>query len=227
MDSDIVPTPFDLDKELSHINKAHRQKRQGSNQKDKYVLYILDSSGSIGRDVFKNATDIMAQFSLFYCKGTKIAAMSYSTSVHRNYCFNCDQTATVTRYNAIKDIEYRNDFTATGDAIKCACDYMLNSPCGFPRITGQNAPELDVIILTDGHSNHGRNACSAADCWSFFYNINVFPIGIGDKVNYQELDCIKGRTVNGANLFSLRDFNELHDLLKKVKRRSKKGKCIN
>ena len=227
MDSDIVPTPFDLDKELSHIKKAHRQKRQGSNQKDKYVLYILDSSGSIGKDVFKNATDIMAQFSLFYCKGTKIAAMSYSTSVHRNYCFNCDQTATVIRYNAIKDIEYLNDFTATGDAIKCACDYMLNSPCGFPRITGQNAPELDVIILTDGHSNHGRNACSAADCWSFFFNINVFPIGIGDKVNYQELDCIKGRTVNGANPFSLRDFNELHDLLKKVKRRSKKGKCIN
>ena len=35
LNDDIVPTPFDLDKELSNINKAHRQKRQGSNQKDK------------------------------------------------------------------------------------------------------------------------------------------------------------------------------------------------
>ena len=227
LSKDIVPTPFDLDKELSHINKAHRQKRQGSNQKDKYVLYILDSSGSIGEDVFKNMTDIMAQFSLFYCKGTKIAAMSYSSSVYRNFCFNCDQTATVTRYNAIKNIDYLNGATATGDAIQCACDYMLNSPCGFPRLTGQNAPELDVIILTDGRSNRGRNVCSAANCWSSFYNINVFPIGVGGRVNYQELDCIKGSTVNGANPFNLRDFVELRKLLEKVKKRSKKGKCIN
>lgn len=51
--------PFDLDKELSHI-KAHRQKRQRTNQKDKYMLYILDSSGSIGQTNFKNMTDVMA-----------------------------------------------------------------------------------------------------------------------------------------------------------------------
>ena len=50
----------------------------------------------------------MAQFSLFYCKGTKIAVMSYSTYIYKNYCFNYDQTNIVTRYNAIKSNRFLN-----------------------------------------------------------------------------------------------------------------------
>ena len=221
LDEGIVPMPFDLDKELSRI-KAHRQKRQTiTNQRDKYVLYILDSSGSIGEANFKNMTDVMAQFSLFYCPNTtKIAVMSYSTDVYKNYCFDCEQNLIVTRYNAIKSIPFRNQLTASGDAIQCACDYMLNSPCGFPRITGHNAPEVDVIFITDGKSNRGRNVCTAASCWSSFYNINVFPIGIGNNVNYRELDCIKGKIENGVERFDMRDFNELLMLLAEVKEES-------
>ena len=116
--------------------------------------------------------------------------------------------------------------TASGDAIHCACNYMLNSPCGFPYTTGQNAPELDVVFITDGHSNRGRDVCTAASCWSSFYNINVFSIGIGNRVNYQELDCIKGSVANGMSRFNVRDFDELHKLLAKVKKQSIKGKCI-
>ena len=224
LDEDIVPMPFDLDKELSHI-KAHRQKRQGSNQKDKYVLYILDSSGSIGETNFKNLTNVMAQFSLFYCTGTKIVVMSYSSNVYKNYCFNCDQD-TLPRYTAINNITFHNQLTASGNAIHCACDYMLRSPCGFPHTTGRNAPELDVIFITDGHSNHGQDVCTAASCWSDFYNINVFPIGIGNHVNYRELNCIKGSVVNGVHQFNLRNFKELLTLLADVKEDSKKGKCI-
>ena len=217
--------PFDLDKELSHI-KAHRQKRQGANKKDKYVLYILDSSGSIGGTDFYNMTNVMAEFSLFYCSGTKIAAMSYSDTVYKNYCFNCDQTNTFTRYKAIKSISYLGHTTASGDAIQCACDYMLNSPCGFPRVRGKNAPELDIIFITDGRSNRGKNVCTAAKCWSSFYNINVLPIGVGNMVDYRELDCIKGNTVSGISSFCLRDYLELVTLLADVKEESKSGRCI-
>ena len=217
--------PFDMDKELSQI-KAHRQKRQGTNKKDKYVLYILDSSGSIGVTNFTNMTNVMAEFSLFYCSGTKIAAMSYSDTVHKNYCFNNDQTNTFKRYKAIKSISFLNRTTASGDAIQCACDYMLNSPCGFPRISGQNAPEVDVIFITDGRSNQGKNVCKAAECWSSFYNIKVFPIGIGNEAHYRELDCIKGNTVNGISSFCLRDHAELVTLLADVKEESKSRKCI-
>ena len=217
--------PFDLDKELSHI-KAHRQKRQGTDRKDKYVLYILDSSGSIGETNFKKMRNVTAQFSLFYCQGTKIAAISYNNQVYKNYCFNCDQRKTVIRYNAIKSIPYRAGLTASGDAIQCACDYMLNSPCGFPRTSGQNAPEVDVVFITDGYSNHGKDVCTAANCWSSFYNINVFPIGIGNGVNYRELGCIKGNIGNGVSQFNLKDFSELFTLLADVKEESKGGKCI-
>ena len=217
---------FDLYKELSHI-KAHRQKRQGSYRRDKYVLYILDSSGSIKETNFKNLTNVTAQFSLFYCPGTKIAVMSYSSNVYRNYCFNCDQTGTYARYDTILNIPFHNRMTASGDAIHCACNYMLNSPCGFPYTTGWNAPELDVVFITDGSSNRGQDVCAAANCWSDFYNINVIPIGIGNGVDYQELDCIKGSIINGVtHQFNLKDFNELFTLLADVKEDSKKRKCI-
>lgn len=129
--------------------------------------------------------------------------MSYSSNVYKNYCFNCDRTGIYARYNAIKNIPYLGQWTTSGNAIQCAYDYMLNSPCGFPRTTGQNAPEVDVIFITDGHYTHGKNPRSAAGCWSSFYNINVFPIGIGNGVNYQELDCIKGGIQNGAIIHSI------------------------
>ena len=222
LNEDIIPMPFDLNKELSHIN---RQKRQRTNQENKYVLYILDSSGSIGRTNFKKMTNVVAQFSLFYCPGTKIAVMSYSSYVYKNYCFSCDQNNILTRYNAIKSIPFLNNMTASGDAVQCACDYMLNSPCGFPRAIGKNAPEVDVILITDGRSNRGKDVCTAANCWSSFYNINVFTIGIGNHVNYRELDCIKGDISNGGSLFNLKDFKELLTLLTDVKEESKSGKC--
>ena len=224
LDEDIIPMPFDMNKELSQI-KAHRQKRQGTNKKDKYVLYILDSSGSIGVNNFTNMTNVMAEFSLLYCSGTKIAAMSYSDTVHKNYCFNCDQTNTSIRYKVIKSISFLGQNTASGDAIQYACDHMLNSPCGFPRISGQNAPEVDVIFITDGRSNQGKNVCKAAKCWSSFHNIKVFPIGIGSKIHYWELDCIKGNTAYGISSFCLRDHEELVTLLADVKEESKGGKC--
>ena len=221
LNKDIVPMPFDLEKELSNI-KAHRQKRRAiTNQENKYVLYILDSSGSIGKSNFINMTNVIAQLSLFHCSNiTKIAVMSYSSYVYKNYCFDCDQSNLLTRFNTISSIPYHGQLTASGDAIQCACDYMLNSPCGFPRITGHNAPEIDVIFITDGHSNRGKDVCTAASCWSSFYNINVFPIGIGKNIDYRELDCIKGKIENGAELFNLKDFNELLMLLAEVKKES-------
>ena len=218
LNEDTIPMPFDL-------NKESHQKRQRTNQENKYVLYILDSSGSIGRTNFKKMTNVVAQFSLFYCPGTKIAVMSYSSYVYKNYCFSCDQNNILTRYNAIKSIPFLNNMTASGDAIQCACDYMLNSPCGFPRATGENAPEVDVIFITDGHSNRGKDVCTAANCWSSFYNLNVFTIGIGNHINYQELDCIKGDINNGCSLFNLKDFKELLTLLTDVKEESKSAKC--
>ena len=54
----------------------------------------------------------------------------------------------------------------------------------------------------------------------------MFPIGIGNRVDYQELDCIKGSVANGMSRFNLRDFKELLTLLTDVKEDSKKGKCI-
>ena len=50
-----------------------------------------------------------------------------------------------------------SSYTASEDAIQCACDYMLNSHCGFPTTESKKKEsEISVVFITDGHSNRGK-----------------------------------------------------------------------
>ena len=49
---DIIPEPFNLDEELNAIQKHHhRQRRNPTCCNDRYLLFMLDTSGSIGNAV--------------------------------------------------------------------------------------------------------------------------------------------------------------------------------
>ena len=132
--------------------------------------------------------------------------MSYSSHVYQNYCFNCDQSNKLTRYtyNAIRSIPFVSRMTSSGDAIQCACDNMFNSPCGFPRIHKWVECTRDwcnTLNWWPVYTNCGKDVCTAATCWSSFYNINVFLIGIGNYVY-----CIKDSIDNGDSQFDLQNY---------------------
>lgn len=124
-----------------------------------------DVSSSIGRGHFSDMKNAVA--TLAKCACNSIVACS----------------------NVIRSIPYSKHSTATGDAINCACTYVLksgsdsDSGCGFCSDENVRAGNIDVIIITDGCSNRGRDPCMATSCWGSVAaaSVNVVPIHIYRK----------------------------------------------
>ena len=88
---------------------------------------------------------------------------------------------------------------------------MLSRSCGY-----FNEPNsiTDVIFLTDGHSNRGEDPCTAAECIAD--GVNVISIGVGNKIDYDELECIEGDNGASSHIFDVKDLSGLKDLLAAV-----------
>lgn len=187
------------------------------------MLFILDASGSIGAANFEKMKDVVKVLALFRCN-TKIAVMSYSTFVYGQYCYDCNQRNPATVDTMIKSIRFSNGATASGDAIQCACNYMLGPQCGFPR---HGLAVVDVIFISDGKSNRGTNVCSAANCWESVRNsvssLHVLPFGIGSSVGWRELKCLKG---NYATDISVRSFSDLETVMKNITNKAVNGEDV-
>ena len=206
MDDYSVPNPFDFDGHLSAIT-THRNKRSAGSKK-RYVLFILDSSGSIKSPQFTVMKEVLSDLLPLFCGNTSFGVMSYGAKLERDICFDCDQKDRVKLWQALRSIKYHNGgSTRSGDAIRCACDYMLSRDCGY-----LNEPNsiTDVIFLTDGHSNSGENVCSATHCIPD--GVNVISIGVGDNIDYDELECIKGDNGASSHIFDVKDLAGLKAL---------------
>lgn len=213
----IITESFNIEEHLSVI-RSNRHKRQTPKQ-DRYVLFVLDASGSITQPKFEDVKEVVANLSILFCEA-KVAVMSYNGSVRNEFCFNChtyDKFYGYSRREAVKSIKYPKGLTATGNALRGACNYMLNTPCGFPRNEWRNPPLVDVIVLTDGHRTAGEDTCVAAKCLSKIPNMKVLPIGIGDY-DHDELLCIRG--ANGASnsepLLELENFEQLKEVTRQA-----------
>ena len=116
------PIPFDF---ATHGGRYRRQSNQNCQPDDtRYILFILDTSGSIGIGNFQNMTASLSKLVNRFCKRIKIAAMTFSDYHHIEFNFNCfDNTCDGRREtrDAMKSIRYRGGLTYTGEATLCAC----------------------------------------------------------------------------------------------------------
>ena len=202
--------PFDFDGHLSAIT-SHRNKRLASSRR-RYILFILDSSGSIGSSEFTLMKEVLINLLPLFCGNTLFGVMSYGSRLERDICFNCDQTDRFKLYQALRSIVFHNGgATRSGDAIQCACDYMLSRSCGY-----FNEPNsiTDVIFLTDGHSNSGKDVCTAANCIPD--GVSVVSIGVGNNIDYDELECIEGNNGGIDHIFDVSNITGLQALQKRV-----------
>ena len=216
----VDPIPFHL---IKHGTR-YRYRRQSSDvncQPDgtRHVLFILDTSGSIGRTDFNRMTSALSTLVHHFCRPTKFAVMTFSHEHFIEFCFNCfnnDCNGRDDARDAMRNVRYRGGMTHTGEATQCACDSLLTSRCAFPDMTSFNGPGavcLDVIYITDGHSNGPQNVCEKVQCLYDFeldergnannlFHLNVFAIGI-DNYDITELNCIT-RTLGPVNNYTNR-----------------------
>ena len=197
LDTNIASKPFNFEERLPVSNAHHLNKRQSTSQ-TRYLLLMLDTSGSITETLFTEVTTNLSRMIGSLCGNTKIAVMTFSHELHREICFDCNKNSHLLEFrknisDAIKSIQYRGGGTNTGEAIECACEYMLSPECGFPSNSANET--VDVLFITDGRSNGDVDVCKATKCLDN-YKGDVLSIGIGNSVNYAELQCIIGKNNN-------------------------------
>ena len=187
----IDPLPFNF---IEHGARYRRSYDNCEPNGRKYVLFILDTSGSIGHENFVKMTATLSLLVHKFCSPVKVAAMTFSHKHFLEFCFDCHRSDLNGRdaiRNAMKSIPYRGGSTHTGGATQCACDFMLTSECGLESVVSGDRC-IDIVYITDGLSNGPISPCNVIDC---FYNISqaqvkVIAIGITNRVRESELECI-------------------------------------
>lgn len=176
-----------------------------------HVLFLLDTSGSIGTDSYERMKDALSELVKFFCTPIQVAVMTFNEDYKLEFCFNCfdnDLHGRSRTANAIKDIEYRSGYTHTGGAAKCVCDRVLH---GLPT----DAKCINVVFLTDGMSNDpSYEICEEVKCLHTRLGVNTYAIGI-DKFNADELECIVEAS-SSMNIFKFQNFDEFVGAIKEL-----------
>ena len=191
------------------------------------MVFVLDTSGSIGPANFQKMTNAISNFVPLLCDNIKIAIISYSDDIHVEFCFNCYNLCNDTdncwdrwkARNTIRGIQYRGGLTHTGVASRCVYDYILDPSSGCGADVSSNC--LDIIYVTDGHSNgplRHPQTCEEATCLrnhpTWCGKVNTYAIAIGSGVNRNEINCI---TQNDEDsVFNVDDFEQFNNLIRKT-----------
>ena len=207
------PIAFDWTEHGDRL-KRHLYKRSG-NSDTQYILFLLDTSGSIPESYFHEMTSKLGKLILHFCKPIKVAVMTFDHNYYLEFCFNCFENSCRGRAHtcdAMNNIQYRGGATYTGGAIRCVNDVLLSAGCGFTSIESC----IDLIVVTDGRSNDPtRDVCQEVTAlqWRFGERLTTHAIGIGRNVRLDELRCIRQTASSAYEYDNFRTFFDTIDRL--------------
>ncbi|XP_012944165.2 collagen alpha-1(XII) chain [Aplysia californica] len=173
------------------------------------LLFIIDSSGSLGADNFKKelhfVEELVGSFDVSSSE-VRVAALTFSNDANVRFCFDKYNTAD----QVIQDIQntpYIRGVTMTHTALKLAKNKMFTSGCG----ARQGVAKLAVVI-TDGKSNYPRETSSeAANLHDT--GVKVVSVGVGAGIDEGELKAIASKS---DLAFSAPDFTALENIEQQI-----------
>ena len=84
-----------------------RRRRQACPNTDtRQVLFVVDTSGSIGESTFNKVRDLLASISENLCDHLRVAMITYSHNINLEFCFKC-HTDRRDIFSAIRRVRYR------------------------------------------------------------------------------------------------------------------------
>ena len=222
----VDPTPFDIVEHGSRYRRSHR-----ANCRYQHILYVLDISGSIGEQMFKNITYLLSNLTTLFFHDIKVAVLTFNHEYFLEFCFD-KHTIASDIGQAINSIPYHRPqqsgtrWTHTAGAARCACDYMLSPTCGLPVDAGCT----DVIFLTDGEANDPRphDICTNISCLHNRAGVDTFAIGVGNY-NALRMNCYAENDLklDEYHLFNFASFAEMQEqfqlVLKKLWNNAENG----
>jgi len=143
------------------------------------LMLIVDSSGSISSSDFDKAKaaliDIVSRLDIATNSGT-VGIINYASDVDFFGIKDVTNSDKIQLFETIASLPRLGTYTATGEALSVAktfCQYGCRDIAeGIPRI---------FVIITDGHSNHGRPILPiASEIRESSTRGTIFAIGIGD-----------------------------------------------
>ena len=189
----------------------------GSNPAD--IVFLLDSSGSVGTSNFQKQKDFVAHFAQSFDIGPRnvqIGVVTFATTPHNEFNLNTYHNKHDT-VNAINHIGYHSGGTRTDTALK----YIEAN--AFKPQTGDRAGVANIlIVMTDGKSNQ-PTLTRQETVKLHKLNIKVFAIGIGSGVDKTELGLIAS---DAKHVFQVQNFNALNTLQAELKKTACTGKYI-
>lgn len=191
--NDLDPIPFDW---YEHGPNLRSRRQATCGDQIQHVLFVLDTSGSIGPIQFSRMKEAIGTLPSLFCKQVQFAVVTYDQYINLEFCFNCYENTLHGRTqvtDAIKAIPYRGGGTHTAATAKCVCNELLQPACGI----APNPNCLDVVFITDGKSNDPKlEICDEIRCLHGHLGIDTYAIGINSGSGYEpsynraELDCI-------------------------------------
>lgn len=162
------------------------------------LLLILDGSGSIGDDTFRNQIAFamhLAQRMNVSNEGSRMAVIQYAETPQLEFTLNQYTHPTQLEW-AIQRINFLSGATNTGQALKLALER------GFHGARGGDIPKVAVVV-TDGQSQDevSEPAQVLRDA-----HITVYAIGVTNLVNVHQLHQITG---NPVRVFTVESFDQL------------------
>ena len=223
--TDSIPLDlFDLNSYRAAVPSRHQRSCHAN--APRYVLFILDTSGSIDPVDFEDAKKAVATIANSLCGYIKVALMSFSDVRYLDFCFDCYPDQRQPRqaiYDAIMNTPYRDGGTYTADAIKCACQHMLTPACGVKQGLFEN---IHVVILTDGDNNGpcSEKLVEVSKCLSDQATIDIFAIAIGSGTTETVANLVKHPDYN--HIFKVDTFAELLPLVNSANLLAQRRFCL-
>lgn len=170
------------------------------------VVFVVDSSGSIGRRNFKRELQFVKQVASTFKMGPKqsqIAVISYSDDAKVDIRFG--EYSNVNDFNAAVDlVKHQRQRTRIDKALHLANTQVFTQDGG-----ARSGIAKVMVILTDGKQTvtSDSKTLDVAVRPLQEKNVTVFAVGVGKAIDITELLLLVGG--NGNNLFRAENFDEL------------------
>ncbi|GAA6080340.1 collagen alpha-1(XXII) chain [Tachysurus ichikawai] len=199
---------------LTLYNKAVEGQRAGCKNVHYDLVFILDTSSSVGKDNFEKIRQWVANLVESFDVGedkTRVAVVRYSDRPTTE--FNLARYKTLEEVKkAARNIRYLGGNTKTGDAISYTTANIFTVPAGA-RPAARGIQKV-AILLTDGRSQDYVLEPSVAAARA---GIRMFAVGIGEALK-EELEEI-GAEPKNAHVFHVTDFDAIDRIRGRLRRR--------
>ncbi len=180
------------------------------------VLFVVDSSHSVGSDLFREISVSLSHFVKHLCGNIQFGLLKFSTNTFLEFCFDCYSNSQRDELqNRIIQTEYSGYSSFTGYATRCANSFVFDESNSCGNHKGRC---IDIVFVTDGRSSDRKyiDVCDQVECLhknpSISKQLNVYVVNIGDSAT-NETRCMTKYSNLRDGTPPIFHFNSIDDLI--------------